>query len=414
MPPGHPVPGAEPPDANPNEDPHQAQQGEIPKDGAMREPSLPVGSLVVALRDAFEAPLPDLNFELRIVHSTVASGESREAVKGVTDEEGAAMFNDLKVGSGHSYGVFVTYKDAQFFLKDIRLDDRTGAVAILHVYEPEKDFTQARVLGLTNVRIGHKDDMLVVTYQVMYENPGPFALVVNESLVLPPGNKALSTPDGAYPTVVATDTGVQLQGTLRPGRHFIPFSFQVPVESDGDQTLQLPFFPNMVESSVRVTASKKMAMEVPGYSAAKRDYDGEASWLQSERRLTDLKSGFIQNAEVKLTGLPTRPWGAYAAAVLGALAIIVGGVYIGSRRGRGESKESIDDLVEARAALLEEFVALEKAKARGDIGPKSYARIRQAMLESLARIMDRLNNAASNHDKTLRPYPEGRERLGVR
>jgi hypothetical protein len=48
------------------------------------------------------------------------------------------------------------------------------------------------------------------------------------------------------------------------------------------------------------------------------------------------------------------------------------------------------DLLEAREALLSELVALERARGRAEIGPKSYERVRTLLVDALARILDKL------------------------
>src|SRR5262249_8582745 len=52
------------------------------------------------------------------------------------------------------------------------------------------------------------------------------------------------------------------------------------------------------------------------------------------------------------------------------------------------------ELLEARDALLDEFVELERAHKRGDIGPKTYGRVRTALLDALSRIMGKIEGAS--------------------
>ncbi len=352
---------------------------------------MPIGTLAIGIRDAFEAPVEGFEVEIVAVHMTIAAGETRETFKATTDADGNAYVRDLKVGSGHAYTVRATYKGSTFSVKDVRLDDRTGALVLLHIFEPTNDFMVAKTVGMNEITISHKEDFLVVNYAILYENPGPYALQLDHELVLPPGFSAVSSDDKQVPAVEPTDNGGRVKGTLRPGRHVIQFSFQVPMEEDGDQSFSVPMMPNIWTSEIRVTASKQMGLEVSGYSATTRTYDGQASWLETSRELKSLREGFIPKAEIRLTGLPTRPLGAWIAVVLGGLAVIGGGVFALRRRSsKAAPTDTIEDLLEAQQTLLDEFVALERAKQRGDIGPKSYARVRQAMLDALARIVERL------------------------
>jgi hypothetical protein len=80
-------------------------------------------------------------------------------------------------------------------------------------------------------------------------------------------------------------------------------------------------------------------------------------------------------------------------AVLCALSALgIAGVYV-LRQGKDAAVQDDirKDLIEARDALLGEFVTLEKAHRKGDIGPKTYAKLRTALLDALARIEARLD-----------------------
>ena len=156
--------------------------------------------------------------------------------------------------------------------------------------------------------------------------------------------------------------------------------------------MTLPFPPRMVQATVKITASKKMGLDVSGFPPPKREYDGMASWLEATKELEPPIQSFLpESVEVKITGLPVRPWGSYLAVVLAALALAVGIAYALSRRtDKTAPADTVEDLIEAQQALLNEFLALEISRARGEVGPKTYARIRRAMLDALARILDRL------------------------
>jgi len=377
-------------------DPHaQSQRYQPPQDQSKKDARLPVGTLAIFLRDAFGRPVPDQDFELLIVHSTVAAGESRESKAGTTDGEGGAIFSDLQIGSGHQYSARVTRDGAVFDTGAMQLDDQSGAIALLHVFEVTKSIDQAQAWSTSEVRVTLKEDVLVVTYRSEYTNPSPYAWLANEQIVFPKGHKALSTPDGMNPKILPNDDGAMMSGTMRPGRHQIAFSFHVPFELDGDQTLPLVMLPNTAQIGIGVSASKTMKLDVsPGFTTARRVHDGTGWWLVSTREIQSLNHPFIPRAQVQIEGLPTRHWGAWVAVAVALLAALLAGAYVFTRRKSTTlADDSYQDLVEARQSLLDEFVALERAQRRGDVGPKTYARIREAMLDALARIVDRMEKA---------------------
>src|SRR5690606_27091019 len=80
-------------------------------------------------------------------------------------------------------------------------------------------------------------------------------------------------------------------------------------------------------------------------------------------------------------------------AVLLAAAALGGGVYYlraGSSASTVSRREQREDLLEAERTLLEEIANLERLHQQGEVGPKSYERLRVALLDALARIMSRL------------------------
>ena len=186
-------------------------------------------------------------------------------------------------------------------------------------------------------------------------------------------------------------------------------------------------------------------LDADGFAKAERltDRTGK-SFLVAQRKWLPQEGAFIDRFEVRFAGLPARGWGAYLAAALVAVVVATGSAYAWHRRGARElAADSRDDLVEAREALLAELAELERAAKRGDVGPKSYARLRQAMLDALARILallegdagkaatvpasgagadlettasrdDRASEEASNDDAEVRAARARKRKTGVR
>jgi hypothetical protein len=78
-------------------------------------------------------------------------------------------------------------------------------------------------------------------------------------------------------------------------------------------------------------------------------------------------------------------------------------VYSQQKRPTGAlDPDARDDLLDAREALLSELVALERARKTGEVGPKTYARLRAALLDALARIVDMLDAGKAEQKKRRR------------
>ena len=90
-----------PPNPHGQGNPHGAQGNEIPlpQDGAQPAPDLNPGTIQVSLRDATEQPLPNTPFEIAVLHQSIARGDSKEKLTGVTDENGLATFENLEFGT---------------------------------------------------------------------------------------------------------------------------------------------------------------------------------------------------------------------------------------------------------------------------------------------------------------------------
>jgi len=141
-----------------------------------------------------------------------------------------------------------------------------------------------------------------------------------------------------------------------------------------------------------------MNLTLAGYPKAERKTDQLGkSFLVTKTQITSedyLKAKFLSPPSATITGLPSRPWASYLAVFLSLGAVITGLGYLIVRKRTGLTNEAREDLKEARSSLLIEFALLEKAFKRGDIGPKTYERLRVAMLDALAGILDRLDPQA--------------------
>jgi hypothetical protein len=142
-----------------------------------------------------------------------------------------------------------------------------------------------------------------------------------------------------------------------------------------------------------------MTLEVAGFSKAQpsRRRDGQrvlqaAKQLDPQRNPTE----FLANVEdgklaVAVRGLPSSGNAAMTAAALAVGVVGLGVAALGQKGEKARREELRLELVEARDALLAELEALEQAKARGDVGPKSYERLRGSLIDALARILARLD-----------------------
>lgn len=391
-PPGHPPTGAN--RARPSSDPGFFMP---PPDGADEDPTLPPGTLVVTIRDAQDRPVPGAPIRLDVLHSSVARGDSRERKTAVADQDGAARFDGLTVGSGTTYKVSTTRGPATFSASPFPLGDQAGKRAVVHAYDSTTNLDEAFVVSQGGVFLALREGAIVVEQQFTLMNLSPNAWMADLTIPLPKGYKALNREDPETDARLdeVNDVGLALRGTVAPGRHTLSYRYNIPLDKKAQQTIRIELPPRMAQARVIAEAAKNMGLQVEGFQPAQRSQlQNGMKVLFTEQRAQPM-SGGIKPLAITLTGLPTPPPARYAAAILAALVAALG---IGLMFRKQDEERTLDDearreLMEARDALLDEFVELERLWKKKEIGPKSYSRVRTALLDALARIVSMIEEA---------------------
>jgi hypothetical protein len=392
------VPGGDPHGGDPHGgDPHGgAGPGEaaLPQDTVTDDPSLPAGTIVVTIKDAADKPVPRAPIKLGVLHSTVARGDTNEELAREADADGSARFDGLSTGSGHSYRVSTTRGAASYAYPPFGLGFKVGKRVALHSFEASGRLDSSMLVVMRSFLIlSLHDDAIQVHELLTVMNMGKVSWLADQPFELPQGFKAFNKQEAEGDARVeeVPGSGAAIRGTFPPGQRDLEFSYQVPLEGEAVQTLKLRL-PNRV-SAARVAAevSRTMTLEVKGFPAAKpvQGRDGKHVLLTD---LAARQPGEASNLDITLGGLPTQGPGRWIAVALAALALIGGIAYFAQTRGALD-EDAHRDLIEAREALLGEIVALERAHKTGDIGPKTYARIRASLLDALARIVTMIEAA---------------------
>ena len=394
MPPGH---GANPHGREAS--PHGGDRFEAPQDGSEESPELPPGTILLMIADRDEAPVAGIPIVVSIQHSSVAKGDSSEKLNGTTDVAGTVKLDGLEVGSANSYGITARIGEATFALRPFQLGDKAGKRALLHVYDTTEDLglmEDQGPFGLeSEIRTSLHEDDIVVRHRCRLYNFTPVAWLADVEIPLPKGFKAFQTPDesaGSPVQIMETEHGAVLRGTVAPGTSDLVFAYHVPLSGDPSQSLDLAMFPNTVGVGVVAEASKKMSLTAEGFSPPQFTKDEEGLSVLVAARQASRETGPINHFRVTLNGLPTRGPGGLIATILAVVALGTAGVYRVARRGRTDLEpDARRDLVEARETLLKEIAALEEAFKKGVVGPRTYERSRELLLDALARIVARID-----------------------
>ncbi len=408
-PPGHPpidddVDDGDDPHAHGGPNPHGGGNSaaskvfRAPPDGSQDDATLPVGSIIVNLRDAQDKPIAGAPITLGIFHSSVAKGDSRENKTGVVDDAGLLRFDGLPVGSGITYKVSTTRGPATYSVMPFPLSDKIGKRVVLHSYEISNDIERLPIGTEGFIYLSLKEDAIQIEQMFTVLNLGAVTWVADLLVELPRGFRAFNKQESMSEARIdeVSGKGAALRGTFGPGRHELSFRYQVPLDNDTRQAMTMELPPHIFQTQVLAESSKTMGLEVADFPTAQKTQNRQGKRVLATERQFPRKEG-RQNLTITLTGLPTTGPGRWVAVLLAVGALLAGGAYLLQKReDEGIDIEARRDLVDAREALLSEIVALEKAHKSGEIGPKSYAHLRASLFDALARIEGMLEKARAD------------------
>ena len=389
---------------------------QAPPDGSQDDPTLPVGSLVVSLRDSKDRPIPHAKFSLSELFNTVAKGEKPERItEREVGDDGTLRIDNLMIGTSTTYRVSSARAGGHYGLSRFPLNDKAGKNAVLHVFDASSNIEELSAGMQGVVYVSLKEDVIQVEQLLSVFNLGEVAWVPDVAFKLPAGFKAFNKQDSMNEARIeeVKDLGAALRGTFGPGRNDMDFRYQVPLDGNEKQTITIELPPRVAQMRVMAESSRSMALKVASFPDPQKVTRDGKRLLVTERQVSRSESG-AQTIEITLTGLPVQGPGRWIAVLLAVVAGVSGIVYVVRHRDEGEvDDDTRNDLVEAREALLSEMVALERAHKSGDIGPKSYARVRASLVDALARIVAQLDAARDakkpgpkRRDRDPRPAPE--------
>jgi hypothetical protein len=269
-----------------------------------------------------------------------------------------------------------------------------GKRAVLHAFEASASLDSSMIVVMGSyVFLSLREDAIQVEQLIKVLNMGRVAWLADMPVHLPEGFKAFNkreTSDDARIEELP-GTGAAIRGTFPPGERDLLFNYQVPLAGEEGQTLTIRLPQRVSQAQVLAEASRSMSLAVKGFPEPKRETREGKRLIHTERAAR--KPGEASTLEITLSGLPTHGNGRWIAVALAVLAL-AGGVYYFVETGTGPPDEDARrDLAEAKAALLDEIVALERAHKQGDIGPKTYARVRASLLDALGRIVSMIEEA---------------------
>ena len=349
------------------------------------------GTIAVEVIDEAGEPVPRAAVRLGLMEQS--GGRKSEAC--VTNDEGRCVFEELPTDSTHSYRVNVPYNGARYSSTPFRLDPKRGQrVRITRLATTTNDERVFQVLGRTMVEF--KDDRARVTREAKLSNLG------DATYVFPDGGLAIRLPEGtkAFDSralmtdqrVSATDEGLEISGSLPPGRTTLTWAYDVPVTGN-TLTLEqaVPF--RTMEYQVISDYIDGMTLEVEGFSVGRIHEGTDRRFLVAAamRRPGDPQ---IDPLLIHIRGIPGGGPLPYLAVVLAFVFLVLGLIFV--FRPSDESQVFARARGERQKDLLDEIAALEAERKDDHIGPTFYEHRRRELADELA-ILLRMQSEAKGH-----------------
>lgn len=359
---------------------------EPPEDVEEPDPSSPPGVIVVDLHDADDKPVAHEEVTLGVLINSIAKGDSRKHIQATTDDAGRAVFAGLEQASNIAYRVSVGYQGGAFAATPFQLQQAKAMHVVLHVYPVTRDIQQALIVAEATVACEVREDRIQIEQALTIYNLGRTAWVPDDvRMKLPAGftafNAQASMSDQGVDEV---DGSGRLRGTFAPGRHSVEFRWQVPWSGEKDVDFDVALPPHVAIARVMMPATSDIKLVAEGFppTEVRHDQQGQ-SFLVTERRLRP-EDPKLTSVSLGIHDLPTPGPGRLLATLLAACGVGVGLVLAMSARG-GTSAGSQSK--SSRTSILEELAELERGRETGEVGPKTYERVRRELIDALARTL---------------------------
>ena len=383
LPPGHPM-------IAPGTQASTASGFKAPPDIAQPDAEVPKGTIKVQILDKDGHPVPGAMVKLGILQQSIAEGETRATKSAKTDANGRVQFDGLEAASGISYRVSVPEGRATYAADPFSLKTTMGQRVVLHVYPSTSDI-RAAMVGMRGFGyIQPRDDAYQFEFMFQVFNIGSVTWVPKDvHLDLPHGWKAFVADKSMSDTRVVADgdSGIKLEGTFSPGQHQIGFRFQVPNEHNATTNFNMDMPPHLASMQMVVESAPGMSMRLAGFPASQPGTNNNGQRVLIAQRQLRQGEPQMNQLSITLSGVPTPPEGRWYAVVI-AMMFGLGGMGIAFNRSKGKTLMRVAqrDIDQSRELLLDELVALERARRREQIGPRTYESTRRALLDALARL----------------------------
>lgn len=355
------------------------------------DPELPAGTIRVEIVD----PVGGAAADQAVLLGLMEQSGSRESDACVTDTTGSCSFEALPTDAKHSYRVNVPFKGARYSSTPLRLDAEKGQrVRIVRLPVTTNNSKVFQVLGRTMVEF--RDGRARVSQDARLTNLGEL------TYVFPEGGMRIPLPDGfkAFDAltvmtdqrVSATDDGLQISGSILPGRADLRWAYDVPVSGTSLSIKQSVPFATM-EYQVVSDYIDGMTLEVEGFQVARVHEGGDRRFLVASV-MRGPGDAPIDPLRIHIRGIPGAGPLPYLAAVVAVIFAFLG-IWL-LFRPSDQTAVLVKVREDRRAELLEEIASLESQRKAEAIGPSFYEHRRRELTDELAIVL-RMQSEATGH-----------------
>jgi hypothetical protein len=352
---------------------------------------LPQGTIEVEVVDAAGAVVPKQAVRLGIMEQ---SG-GRDSKACVTGDTGTCSFKDLLTDSKHSYRVNVPYDGARYSSTPFRLDDAKGQrVRVARLPTTTDNRRVFQVLGRTMIEF--RDERAHIQQEARLTNLG------DSTYVFPEGGMTIRLPDGfkAFDSMevmtdqrlAATDDGLELSGSIPPGRVDLMWTYDISAGGTSILMEQPVPFATM-EYQVISDYVDGMSMEVEGFQVARVHEGADRRFLVAGmmRRPGDAPVDLLR---IHIRGIPGGGPLPYLAAAIAAIFVFLGIWLLFRPLDQTAILAKVRD--DRRGQLLDEIALLEGQHRAEAIGPSFYEHRRRELTDELAIVL-RMQSEATGH-----------------
>jgi hypothetical protein len=352
---------------------------------------LPLGTIAVEVVDAAGAPVSKQAVRLGVMEQ---SG-GRDGKGCVTNDTGTCSFDELLTDSKHSYRVNVPYEGARYSSTPFRLDAAKGQrVRVVRLPTTTDNRRVFQVLGRTMVEF--RDGRAHIQQEARLTNLG------EATYVFPEGGMSIQLPDGftAFDSMAvmtdqrfaATDDGLDISGSLPPGRADLMWSYDIPLGGTSMLIEQPVPFATM-EYQVISDYVDGMTMEVEGFQVARVHEGGDRRFLVAGMMRRPGEAP-IDPLRIHIRGIPGGGPLPYIAAAIAAIFGFLGIWLLFRPLDQTAILAKVRD--HRRAELLDEIASLEGQHEAAAIGPSFYEHRRRELTDELAIVL-RIQSEATGH-----------------